>query len=85
LFRKEDLTKEHLNMSIMKVSRSAGFLSALFASAMLTAALMGILFFAWRVAGLPFVPFDVFDRTTRVLPGRLIAFGIGTMVTVIRA
>ncbi len=72
-------------MSIMKVSRSAGFLSALFASAMLTAALMGILFFAWRVAGLPFVPFDVFDWTTRVLPGRLIAFGIGTMVTVIRA
>ena len=52
---------------------------------MLTAALMGILFFAWRVAGLPFVPFDVFDRTTRVLPGGLIAFGIGTMVTVIRA
>src|SRR5262245_62794263 len=72
-------------MSIMKVSRSAGFLSTLFASAMLTAALMGILFFAWRVAGLPFVPFDVFDRTTRVLPGGLIAFGIGTMVTVIRA
>src|SRR5215813_7633416 len=72
-------------MSFMKVSRSAGFLSALLASAMLTAALMGILFFAWRVAGLPFVPFDLFDRTTRVLPGRLIAFGIGTMVTVIRA
>jgi DMSO/TMAO reductase YedYZ molybdopterin-dependent catalytic subunit len=72
-------------MSIMKASRSAGLLSALFASAMLTAALIGILFFAWRVAGLPFVPFDLFDRTTRVLPGRLIAFGIGTMVTVIRA
>ena len=72
-------------MSFMKVSRSVGFLSALLASAMLTAALMGILFFAWRVAGLPFVPFDLFDRTTRVLPGRLIAFGIGTMVTVIRA
>src|SRR5499427_9656785 len=72
-------------MSIMKVSRSVGFLSALLASAMLTAALMGILFFAWRVAGLPFVPFDLFDRTTRVLPGRLIAFGIGIMVTVIRA
>src|SRR5262249_25839064 len=72
-------------MSIMKVSRSTGFLSALFASAMMTAALMGVLFFAWRVTGLPFVPFDVFDRTTRVLPGGLIAFGIGTMVTVIRA
>src|SRR5207245_6639896 len=72
-------------MSIMKVSRSAGFLSALFASAMLTAALIGTLFFAWRVAGLPFVPFDVFDLVTRVLPGGLIAFGIGNMVRVIRA
>ena len=30
------------------------------------------------------MPFDVSDWTTRVLPGRLIAFGIGTMVTVIR-
>jgi DMSO/TMAO reductase YedYZ molybdopterin-dependent catalytic subunit len=68
-----------------KASRSAGLLSPLFASIMLTVALIGILFFAWRVAGLPFVPFDVFDWTTRVLPGRLIAFAIGTMVTVIRA
>src|SRR5262245_64769172 len=72
-------------MSFMKVSRSSGFLSALLASAMLMAALIGILFCGWRVAGLPFVPFDTFDRLTRVLPGRLIAFGIGIMVSVIRA
>ncbi len=51
---------------------------------MLTAALIAILFAAWQVAGLPFVPFDVFDWMTRVLPGRLIAFGIGSMVRVIR-
>jgi hypothetical protein len=60
-------------MSIMKALRSAGFLSALFASAMLTATLIGILFFAWRAAGLPFVPFDVFDRMTRLPPGRLLS------------
>ncbi len=59
--------------------------SGLFVAAMVTAALIGILFLGWKVAGLPFVPFDVFDRLTRVLPGRVIAFGIGTMVTVIRA
>lgn len=59
--------------------------NGLFVVAMMTAALIGILFFAWKVAGLPFVPFDQFDALTRVLPGRLIAFGIGTMVTVIRA
>ena len=51
---------------------------------MLTTALIGTLFFAWIMAGLPFVPFGVFDLVTRVLPRGLIAFGIGTMVTVIR-
>jgi hypothetical protein len=30
-------------------------------------------------------PFDAFDWQTRVLPGRIIAFGIGSMVAVIRA
>ena len=57
----------------------------LFVAAALTAALIGTFFFAWRVAGLPFVPFDIFDLQTRVLPGRIIAFGIGSMVTIIRA
>lgn len=62
-----------------------GILSGLFVSAMVTAALLGILYFGWRVAGLPFVPFDTFDWLTRVLPGRIIAFSIGAMVTIIRA
>jgi DMSO/TMAO reductase YedYZ molybdopterin-dependent catalytic subunit len=62
-----------------------GTFGGLFVAAMMTAALIGTLFFAWRVAGLPFVPFDVFDLVTRLLPGGLVAFGIGTMVTVIRA
>lgn len=57
----------------------------LFVVASVTAALIGVLYFGWKVAGLPFVPFDVFDQLTRVLPGRVIALGIGTMVTAIRA
>jgi DMSO/TMAO reductase YedYZ molybdopterin-dependent catalytic subunit len=68
----------------MKIWRP-GIVGGLFVAAMLTAALIGIFFFAWRTAGLPFVPFDMFDFETRVLPGRVIAFGIGSMVTVIRA
>ena len=60
----------------MKTSRP-GVLSGLFVAAMVTTALIGILFFGWRVAGLPFVPFDVFDWVTRVLPGPVLAFGIG--------
>ncbi|HEY2499190.1 MAG TPA: molybdopterin-dependent oxidoreductase [Candidatus Angelobacter sp.] len=68
----------------MRTSQRPGIGSGLLVAAMLTAALIGTFFFAWRVAVLPFVPFDIFDWQTRVLPGRVIAFGIGTMVTVIR-
>ena len=36
-------------------------------------------------AGLPFVPYDVFDWLARVLPGRTISVGIDTMVRLITA
>ena len=68
----------------MKDTRTPGVLNGLLAASLVTMALIGTLFFGWSVAGLPFVPFDVFDWLTRVLPGRVIAFGIGTMVSVIR-
>jgi DMSO/TMAO reductase YedYZ molybdopterin-dependent catalytic subunit len=57
----------------------------LFVTSMVTAALVGILFAGWKIAGLPFVPFDSFDWLTRVLPGKVLGFGIGMMVDVIRA
>jgi DMSO/TMAO reductase YedYZ molybdopterin-dependent catalytic subunit len=69
----------------MQRSQKPGIPASLFVAAMVTAALIGVLYFGWRVGGLPFVPFDVFDWLTRILPGRLIAFGIGTMVSIIRA
>ena len=68
----------------MKDSRGPSVWNGVLAASLVTMALIGTLFFGWSVAGLPFVPFDVFDLLTRVLPGRLIAFGIGTMVSVIR-
>jgi DMSO/TMAO reductase YedYZ molybdopterin-dependent catalytic subunit len=69
----------------MRTTRASEALSAVFVTSAVTMALVGILFFAWRVAGLPFVPFDVFGWVTRRVPGRLIAIGIRTMVSVIRA
>jgi hypothetical protein len=69
----------------MRRLRSVKSFSGLYVAAMMTAALIGVFFFGWAVAGLPFTPFDVFDWLTRVLPGSLIVFGIGTMVAVIRA
>ncbi|MFL6301940.1 MAG: molybdopterin-dependent oxidoreductase [Candidatus Sulfotelmatobacter sp.] len=57
----------------------------LFVTSMVTAALVGIFFGGWKIAGLPFVPFDAFDWLTRVLPGRVLGFGIGIMVHAIRS
>lgn len=53
--------------------------------ALLTLALTGILFLADMVAGLPFIPFDVFDFVSRNLPGPLLTFGIDMMVDMIIA
>ncbi len=51
----------------------------------MTAALIAVFYAGWQLAGLPFVPFDLFDWTARVLPGGLIEFVISAMVAVIRA
>ncbi len=50
----------------------------------LTSALTPILFLGYR-AGLPFIPFDAFDWVTRVLPGRLVIFGVETMSGALQA
>jgi DMSO/TMAO reductase YedYZ molybdopterin-dependent catalytic subunit len=44
---------------------------------------IALLFLADRIAGLPFIPFDLFDFASRNLPGVLLTFGIDTMVDVI--
>ena len=72
-------------MKEIRASRGIGLGAGLFVAAMVTASLIAILFLGWRVVGLPFAPFDIFDWTTRVLPGRVIGLGIGTMVAVIGA
>lgn len=66
----------------MREGRGIG--AGLFVAAMVTAALIAILYLGWTVIGLPFAPFDLFDWLTRVLPGRMIALGINTMVALIR-
>ena len=48
--------------------------------AVLTAPLIGVMYLADQLAGLPLVPFDLFDWLTRVLPGPLITFGIDLMI-----
>jgi DMSO/TMAO reductase YedYZ molybdopterin-dependent catalytic subunit len=65
--------------------RKPGLLTGALVGLLLTAPLVAIFYAGWKLAGLPFVPFQVFDWTARVLPGSVITFGIDTMVKVIRA
>ncbi|HBY97688.1 MAG TPA: hypothetical protein DEP84_27730, partial [Chloroflexi bacterium] len=45
--------------------------------------LIALFFLGEQLAGLPFVPFDLFDWLARVLPGNLITLGIDTIVRLI--
>ena len=50
------------------------------AGGLLTAPLVGLLYLADKMAGLPFVPFALFDWIARVLPGPVVTFGIDLMI-----
>jgi DMSO/TMAO reductase YedYZ molybdopterin-dependent catalytic subunit len=65
--------------------KKPGILTGALVGALLTAPLVAVFYAGWKLAGLPFVPFHVFDWTARILPGRVITFGIDSMVRVIRA
>ena len=52
--------------------------------ALLTAPLMGVMILADELAGLPFIPYDLFDWVTRVLPGAVVTFGIDVMIDTMR-
>ncbi|MEA5113627.1 MAG: molybdopterin-dependent oxidoreductase [Geobacteraceae bacterium] len=69
----------------MKFESKPGMFSGALAGAMLTLAMIGVFFAGWRLAGWPFVPFELFDWLARVLPGRIISLGINSMVSFISA
>ncbi|MEJ2151043.1 MAG: molybdopterin-dependent oxidoreductase [Chloroflexota bacterium] len=50
------------------------------AGGLLTAALTGLSYLAYRLVALPFAPFELFDWMGRVLPGPVITFGIDRMI-----
>ena len=51
---------------------------------LLTAPVIGLMYLADEMLGLPFVPYDLFDWITRVMPGALITFGIDLMIDTMR-
>lgn len=61
-----------------------GALTGALVGVLLTAPLVGIFYLGWKVGGLPFVPFDVFESVTRRLPGPVVTRGIEALVAAIR-
>ena len=57
-----------------------GFGIGLLIGLLLAAPLVSILYLLHAIAGMPFIPFDLFDGLVRVLPGPIVTFGIDSMV-----
>ena len=67
----------------MRIQGKPGLWLGLFCGLFLTVPLVSIFYLGYRVAALPFPPFNLFDWQTRILPGPVLAKGINTMVRVI--
>ena len=53
--------------------------------ALLSAPLIATSYLGWKLGGLPFVPFDLFDWIARELPGSIVTIGIDSAVALLRA
>ncbi len=53
--------------------------------ALLTLPLIAFFYLGWKLLGLSFVPFSLFDWTARLLPGPIVTFGIDSMVALVRS
>ena len=60
--------------------KMSGIGTGALSGALLTAPLMGVMYLADELVGLPFIPYDLFDWMTRVLPGAVVTFGIDLMI-----
>jgi len=66
---------------VVKPGTSTGAL----VGALVTAPLIAVFYLGWKLGGLPFAPFDLFDWVARRLPGFIITIGIDLLVKIIRA
>jgi DMSO/TMAO reductase YedYZ molybdopterin-dependent catalytic subunit len=64
--------------------KKAGLFLYALVGLILTLPLTALFYLAWKVAGLPFVVFDMFDWISKHLPGPVITKAIESMVSVIR-
>ena len=58
--------------------------SGALAGSLLTIPLIGIMYLADKLLGLPYIPFDLFDWLARALPGQIVTFGLDLMIDTLR-
>ena len=69
----------------MKTSVVSSLFAGLFLTLLLTAPLLALMFLAQQALGLAFIPFDVFELVSRILPGGVITTGIDGLVRTLGA
>jgi DMSO/TMAO reductase YedYZ molybdopterin-dependent catalytic subunit len=69
----------------MMMTKRPSWLYGLLVGVITVPALIALLFLGNQLAGLPFIPFDLFDLIGRVLPGPVITFGIDSIVAFVTA
>ena len=72
-------------MNVKTPSVVSSLFTGLLLALLLTAPLLALMFLAQQLVGLPFIPYDVFELVSRVLPGRVITTGIDGMVQTLGA
>lgn len=65
--------------------KKPGIFTGALIGALLTAPLIAVFYLAWKLFGLPFAPFNIFDWVARILPGPVVTFGIDSLVSTIRS
>lgn len=61
------------------LARDGAFIGGLAALALAAVSYLG-----WKLAGLPFAPFDVFDSAVRAVPGSVATFGVESTIAITR-
>jgi DMSO/TMAO reductase YedYZ molybdopterin-dependent catalytic subunit len=65
--------------------KKPGILNGAYTGLLLAVPVVALFYFGWKILELPFVPFDIFDMMSRLLPGAIITFAIENMVSLIRS
>jgi DMSO/TMAO reductase YedYZ molybdopterin-dependent catalytic subunit len=78
------VSAQSMSTGIEKARVGPGAAAGALVGLLVTAPLAAFFYLGWKVARLPFVPFDIFEWVSRLVPGAVVTRGIEAMVAAIR-